>query len=172
MLFHFERYVLSNLSPNWALQLVSKIQVMVTVIPRMEMEGAGYFCSLATIHQTKRCQDTESRNRILHSREKFKSHKPQKPRRRYQNILDYFEVSNNVHSWQLYIRPNGVRTQNTKIGIFTAVRSSNLTNLKNHTTDITNWLFWSFQLGEFLQLIHLFIPTNAHMLNVHWLVEK
>jgi len=70
--------------------------------------------------------------------------------------------------WQPYIRPNSVRIWNTKIGIFTAVRNSNLTNLKNHTVDIRIWLFWTFQHRAFLQPIHLFIPNNAHnMLNVY-----
>ena len=70
--------------------------------------------------------------------------------------------------WQPYIRTNGIRIRNTKIGIFTVVRYLNLTNLKNHTADIRIWLFWRFQLGAFLQPIYLVIPTNAHnMLNVH-----
>ena len=137
------------------------------------MERTGYFCSLATIYQTKRCQDTEYQSRNFHSHKKFKSYKPQKPHFRHQNFLDCFGMFNGVNSWQSYIIPNGVTMQNTKIGIFKAVRNSNLINLRNHTADITIWLFWNFQLCVLLQRIHLIILTNAHnMLNVHLVVIK
>ena len=132
------------------------------------MEGAGYFCSFATIYQTKRCQDTEHQNRNLHSREKFKSHKPQNHTSGIRIFLIVLKCPTPCILDNHIIRPNGVRMQNTKIGIFRSVRNSNLTSLKNHTADTRIRLFWSFQLGAFLQPIHLFIPTKAHnTLNVH-----
>jgi hypothetical protein len=76
-----------TVSLTLSLQLVSEIQTVVSVTARRDAGSGRILLNVGNHIPYKRCQDPEYRNTNLSSREKFKTHGPQKPHFRHPNFL-------------------------------------------------------------------------------------